>query len=87
MFIIDLSLKYTPLPLSVQRKTEDEAHAVYREIVEAMHSGNPKILELSCSQQPGKKISVLSSEITAVQVAEKSGAATGRVPGFFAVTE
>ena len=84
MFIIDLSLKLTPMPMSVQRKSAEDAEAVYRQVLEAMRTGNPQILELTCEQVPEKKISVLSSEICAVQMYQKSSttAASGRAPGF-----
>jgi hypothetical protein len=38
MFTIDLTLKYTPMPLSVQRKSAEEAEATYQEIIKAMRS-------------------------------------------------
>jgi hypothetical protein len=89
MFIIDLTLKNTPLSLSVQRKSAEDAQAVYRQILDAMQSSDSKILELTCDRQPEKQIGVLSSEISAVQLSEKSGtaAASGRPPGFFALSE
>lgn len=88
MFSIDLVVKYTPVPMAVQRNSEDEAKAVYQQILEAMQSGSPKILELTCDRTPDKKIAILSSEITAVQLSQKTGgAASGRPPGFFALTE
>ncbi|MCG8367908.1 MAG: hypothetical protein MJA27_31815 [Pseudanabaenales cyanobacterium] len=88
MFTIELTLKYTALPLSVQKKTTEGAEAAYRSVVEAMRTGNPILLELSCDQQPGKKVTVMVSELAAVQVFEKSSTATasGRPPGFFAMT-
>ncbi|MCL6433000.1 MAG: DUF3107 family protein [Leptolyngbyaceae cyanobacterium HOT.MB2.61] len=89
MFIIDITLKSTPVTLSVQRKAAEDAEAVYKQVVEAISSGSTKVLELTCEQQVGKKVSVLSSEISAVQVAEKSSTATssGRPPGFAALVE
>lgn len=89
MFIIDVTLKNTPLSLSVQRKASEDAEATYQEILEAMNSGSSKILQLTCDRQPEKKIGILSSEISAVQMSEKSGtaAASGRPPGFFALAE
>jgi vacuolar-type H+-ATPase subunit D/Vma8 len=89
MFIIDITLKSTPVTLSIQRKTEEDAEAVYKQVAEAIASGNGKVIELTCEQQKGKKISVLSNEISAVQVAEKSSTATasGRPPGFAALVE
>ena len=53
-----------------------------------MQATTPQLLELTCDHQPDKKIGVLSDQIGAVMISQKSGAAaTGRVPGFFAVTE
>ena len=88
MFTIELTLKYTALPLSVQKKTAEEAEAAYQTAVEAMKTGRPVLLELTCDQQPGKKITVMVSEIVSAQVFEKSSTATasGRPPGFFAMT-
>lgn len=89
MFVIDVTLKNSPMTLSVQRKTEADARAVYQQVLEAVRSGNPVALELTCEQQVGKSIGVLVSEISAVQMTEKSGTATasGRPPGFFAIAE
>ena len=89
MFVIDVTLKHSPITLSVQRKSEEEAKAVYQQVLEAIRSGSPNLLELTCEQQVGKTVGVVSSEIAAVQIAEKSGTATasGRPPGFFAIAE
>lgn len=88
MFIIDLALKNTPSMLSVQRKTLEDAKTVYQQILDALRDGNPTVLEITCEQQPEKTIGVLVSEISAVQMSEKSstGAASGRAPGFFAMS-
>ncbi|WAL60332.1 hypothetical protein [Thermocoleostomius sinensis] len=89
MFIIDVTLKNTPVALSVQRKSADDAKALYRQILDAMQAGSPKILELTCEQQVGKTVGILVGEISAVQMSEKSStaAASGRPPGFFALAE
>jgi hypothetical protein len=85
MFTIDLVIKYTPMPLSVQRKTQEDAEAVYKQVQTAMQTGHPELLELTCEQQPDKKICVATKELSAVQVSQKSGgSATGKQPGFFA---
>lgn len=85
MFTIDLILKYTPLPLSVQRKTEEDAQAVYQQVQTAMQTGSPEVLELTCEQQPEKKVCIVTRELCAVQISQKSGgSATGKQPGFFA---
>lgn len=89
MYIIDLALKNTPAMLSVQRKEKQDAEAVYQQVLDAIRSGNPVILELTCEQQVDKKIGVMVTEVSAVQLSEKSGSgsSSGRVPGFFALTE
>ncbi len=89
MFIIDVSLKNAPVTLSVQRKAAEDAEATYQQVIDAVRSGEQRLLELICEHQPGKKVSVISSEVAAVQVYEKSSTATssGRPPGFFAMAE
>ncbi|NEQ26487.1 MAG: hypothetical protein F6K28_47150 [Microcoleus sp. SIO2G3] len=89
MFIIDFALKNTPSTLSVQRKTLEDAKAVYQQVLDAIRTGDPVVLEVTCEQQPEKTIGILVSEISAVQMSEKSttGAASGRPPGFFALAE
>jgi hypothetical protein len=89
MFTIDIVLRNTPLPLSVQRKTAEEAEATYQQILAALNTGSPKVLELACDKQTDKKVGILSSEISAVQLADKSSAATssGRPPGFLTLAE
>lgn len=85
MFTIDLTLKNSPLPISVQRKEADDAEALYQEIIQAMRSQEPTLLELTCEKQTDKKVAVLSDRISAVIVSEKTGAtSSGKVPGFFA---
>lgn len=89
MFIIDIVLRNSPATLSIQKKTVEDAQATYQDLLNAMNSGTPKVLELTCEQQAGKKIAVTSSDISAIQFAEKSSTATasGRPPGFFAIAE
>lgn len=89
MFVIDVTLKNSPITLSVQLKAEADAKVAYQQVLEAVRSGNPAVIELTCEQQVGKTIGILASEVAAVQMAEKSGTATasGRPPGFFAVAE
>lgn len=88
MFSIDLTLKNTAMPLSVQRKTAEDAEATYQDILKAMRSDTPQVLELTCEHQPDKKIGVLSSHIIGVMKSQKSGAAgAGRTPGFFSLAE
>lgn len=87
MFTIDIIVKSTPVSLSVQRKSADDADAVYQQVLEAIGATQPQVLELTCEKNPEKKVAVLSSEISAVVVSQKSGAsATGRSPGFVTLT-
>ena len=88
MFTIDIIVKYTPVPLSVQRKSAEDAETIYKQVVESIRSGNPQVLELTCEKMPEKKIAVVISEVSGVQISQKSGAAaTGRPPGFVALTQ
>ncbi|KAB8331045.1 hypothetical protein SD80_026185 [Scytonema tolypothrichoides VB-61278] len=88
MFSIDLTVKNTAFPISIERKTSEDAEAVYQLIVAAMQTGSPDIVELTSEGKTEKKIAVRASEISGVQLTQKDGAAgggTGRPPGFFAI--
>lgn len=88
MFIIELTLKTNPIPLSVQRKSEEEAQSAYQGIIDAIKSGGNQLLELTCDRQPEKKLAVFTDGIAAVQMYEKSSAtSSGRTPGFFSMAE
>jgi len=88
MYTINLTIKNTPFPVSVERKTEEDAEALYQQILAAMRTGDPDILELTSEGKVEKKMAVRASEISGVQLSQKDGAAsTGRPPGFFALTE
>ena len=47
MFSIDLTVKNTAFPISIERKTSEDAEAVYQLIVAAMQTGSPDIVELT----------------------------------------
>ncbi|MGD1909489.1 MAG: hypothetical protein ACFB2X_01070 [Rivularia sp. (in: cyanobacteria)] len=87
MFTIDLTVRNTAFPLSVQRKIQEDAEAVYQLVLSAMHSGNPDIIELECEGKVEKKIAIRASEISGIQMTQKDGAASGggKTPGFFAL--
>lgn len=83
MISVDLTLKYSPMPVSVQRKEKDDAEALYQTIIGAMQSDKPQLLELACEKQTEKKVAIMSDQISAIIVSEKDGSASaGRVPGF-----
>ena len=88
MYILELTLKTTPVGLSVQRKTAEDAEATYQQILSAMKSGESQLLELTCDRQTDKKIAIFSDNLAAVQLYEKSSAtASGKAPGFFSMAE
>jgi hypothetical protein len=83
MFTVDIIVKYTATPLSIQKKSAEDAQATYNQILEALRSGNSQVLELTCDKITDKKLAILSSEISAVQISDKTGGnAAGRPPGF-----
>lgn len=76
-------MKLSPMPIAVQRKELGDAQALYGELRGAMESGHPRVLELSCEKAEEKRVSLLSSELVAVQIYEKSTTGGGgKRPGF-----
>ena len=83
MYVIELALKLSPFPLSVQRKEFDDAQSLYNQIRDSMLKDTPSLLELNCDQIENKKIAVLASELLAVQIYEKTASSGGvKRPGF-----
>ena len=83
MYVIELALKLSPLPLSVQRKNLEDALSLYQKVRNCMERGQPSLLELTCEQVEDKKVSVMVSELLAVQIYEKTDAIGGsKRPGF-----
>ena len=83
MYCIELTIKLSPLPLIVQRKEHGDAQMLYREVVDAIQKGSQRLLELTCDKVKDKKITVLLSEIIAVQIYEKTSSSGGsKRPGF-----
>jgi hypothetical protein len=71
------------MPIAVQRKELAGAHELYGEVRRALESGHPKVLELTCEKDENKRIALLSSEIVAIQMYEKTAGGGGaRRPGF-----
>ena len=84
MYTINIVVRNTALPISIDRKEADDAEKVYQQIISAMNSEQPQVLELTCEKQEGKKVAVISTAIAAVIVSQKSGGtAAGRGAGFF----
>ena len=82
MYCLELTVKLSPMPLVVQRKEHGDAQRLYSEVVDSIQKGNQRLLELTCEKVEDKKITVLVSEITAVQIYEKTSTGTSKRPGF-----
>ncbi len=83
MYCIELTIKLSPLPLIVQRKVQEDAKRLYSEVKESIQKNNQRLIELTCEKVEDKKITVLVSEIIAVQIYEKtSSSGSSKRPGF-----
>ncbi len=83
MYVVELSIRLSPMPVAVQRKEVNDAEALYNQVKQALDTGSPRVLELTCEKDEDKRISVLSSELVAVQMYEKSAmGGGGKRPGF-----
>ena len=85
MYSLELSLRYSPFPLSIQKKELEDVKKIYDEIKNTMHESQEtsKLIELSCDKVQDKLIAVRAKEIISVQIYEKSSVAGGaKRPGF-----
>ena len=85
MYSLELSLRYSPFPLSIQKKEFEEVKRIYDEIKNSMNetAENSKLIELKCDKVQDKLIAVRVQEIISVQIYEKSSVAGGaKKPGF-----
>ena len=82
MYCIELAIKLSPMPLVVQRKNHGDAKSLYAEIRQTIQKNNERLLEITCEKVEDKRITVLVSEITAVQIYEKTSSSTSKRPGF-----
>ena len=85
MYSLEISLRYSPFPLSIQKKDYEEVKKIYNEIKDIMNwnNQNSKLIELSCDKVQDKLITVLAQEVISVQIYEKSAVAGGsKRPGF-----
>ena len=87
MYVIEIVLRMNPVSVSVQRKKYEDAQALYQKVREAFESvyvnGRPCLLDLTCEKMEDKKVTMLISEVLAVQLYEKTSAAGGsKRPGF-----
>ena len=85
MYSLELSLRYSPFPISIQKKEFEDVKRIYYEIKNYMNetAETSNLIELSCDKVQDKLISVRTQEIIAVQIYEKSSVAGGaKRPGF-----
>lgn len=83
MYVIELSMRMSPVPVSVQRKEHGDAEALYQQIRQSIEQGQPRLMELTCEKVEGKKATLLINEVLAVQLYEKASATGGsKRPGF-----
>ena len=85
MYSLEISLRYCPFPLSIQKKDYVDIKKVYDEIKDFMtgNNQNSTLIELSCEKVQDKLITVLAKEVISVQIYEKSAVAGGsKRPGF-----
>ena len=84
MYTLELSLRYSPFPISIQKKEYGDVSKIFQEVKNAMIDNNSStLIELQCEKINSKSIAVLSNEIIAVQIYEKSAIAGGtKRPGF-----
>ena len=82
VYCIELTIKLSPMPLVVQRKEHGDAQRLYSEVIDSIQKGIQSLFELTCEKVEDKKITVLVSEITAVQIYEKTSTGTSKRPGF-----
>jgi hypothetical protein len=67
MYVVELSLKLSPMPIAVQRKELADAQALYAMVRQAMEGSGPRVLDLSCEKNPERQVSLLTSELGAAQ--------------------
>lgn len=84
MYALELTLRYSPFPISIQRKDYEDVKNIYDEIIAAISDDdNNRLIELKCEKVQDKLISVRSKEVISVQIYEKSSVAGGsKRPGF-----
>ena len=85
MYSLELSLKYSPFPISIQKKELEDVKRIYNVIKSCMNENlnSSNLIELSCDKVQDKLIAVRAQEIISVQIYEKSSVAAGaKKPGF-----
>ena len=85
MYSLELTLRYSPFPLSIQKKEYGDVKRIYEEVKDSMKGSNHEspLIEIHCEKVQDKLITVLANEVISVQIYEKSSGASGsKRPGF-----
>ena len=84
MYTIELTLRYSPFPISIQKKEYEQVSNIFNDIKEAMKgNSNNLLINLNCDKVKDKSIAVLAREVIAIQIYDKSAVAGGsKRPGF-----
>jgi len=85
MYSLELSLRYSPFPISIQKRELEDVKRIYEEIKNSMKEtvDNSNLIELRCDKVQDKLIAVRAQEIISVQIYERSSVAGGaKRPGF-----
>ncbi len=85
MYSLELSLRYSPFPISIQKREFEDVKRIYDEIKNTMNQTveTANLIELTCDKVRDKLIAVRAQEIISVQIYEKSSVAAGaKRPGF-----
>ena len=77
-------MRYSPFPLSIQKKEFEDVKRIYDEIKSSMNENlESNLIELRCDKVQDKLIAVRAKEVISVQIYEKSSVAGGaKRPGF-----
>ena len=78
-------MRYSPFPLSIQKKEFEDVQQIYNVIKNAMNENveSSNLIELRCDKVQDKLIAVKAKEVVSVQIYEKSSVAGGaKRPGF-----
>ena len=85
MYSLELSLRYSPFPVSIQKKDYEDVMKIFNEIKYCMNDieNSTKLIELKCEKVKDKLVVVRAQEVISVQIYEKSSAGGGaKKPGF-----
>ena len=84
MYTIELTLRYSPFPISIQKNDYEQALNIFNDIKSMIQDqNNNSLVNISCEKMKDKSAAVLAREIIAIQVYEKSALAGGsKRPGF-----